>query len=74
MSLKLMPIRKLNILGLVPRVWLGPKGLACRKKAPTFIYNYVRFCTVLEFVSGNDLDFLLKQNKTIPEKEVQFAS
>ena len=28
------------------------------------------FCTVLEFVSGNDLDFLLKQQKTIPEKEV----
>lgn len=29
-----------------------------------------RFCTVLEFVSGNDLDFLLKQNKNLPEKEV----
>ncbi|XP_019857257.1 PREDICTED: serine/threonine-protein kinase tousled-like 1 [Amphimedon queenslandica] len=29
------------------------------------------FCTVLEFVSGNDLDFLLKQNKTLPEKEAR---
>lgn len=29
------------------------------------------FCTVLEFVTGNDLDFLLKQNKTIPEKEAK---
>ena len=33
-------------------------------------YLLPRFCTVLEFVTGNDLDFLLKQNKTIPEKEV----
>ena len=31
---------------------------------------FLSFCTVLEFVSGNDLDFLLKQNKTLPEKEV----
>lgn len=29
------------------------------------------FCTVLEFCPGNDLDFYLKQNKTIPEKEAR---
>ena len=29
-----------------------------------------RFCTVLEYCDGNDLDFLLKQHKTISEKEV----
>lgn len=29
------------------------------------------FCTVLEFCPGNDLDFFLKQNKTIPEKEAR---
>lgn len=29
------------------------------------------FCTVLEFVAGNDLDFLLKQNKTLPEREAR---
>ena len=28
-----------------------------------------RFCTVLEYCEGNDLDFFLKQHKTIPEKE-----
>ncbi|CAF1102606.1 unnamed protein product [Adineta ricciae] len=29
------------------------------------------FCTVLEYCDGNDLDFYLKQNKTIPEKEAR---
>ena len=29
------------------------------------------FVTVLEYCDGNDLDFLLKQNKTIPEKETR---
>ncbi|CAF1369746.1 unnamed protein product, partial [Didymodactylos carnosus] len=29
------------------------------------------FCTVLEYCHGNDLDFFLKQNKTIPEKEAR---
>eukprot|EP00794_Sanderia_malayensis_P003299 gene3299-3782_t len=29
------------------------------------------FVTVLEYCDGNDLDFLLKQNKTIPEKEAR---
>ncbi|CAH3189946.1 unnamed protein product, partial [Porites lobata] len=28
------------------------------------------FCTVLEYCDGNDLDFLLKQHKTVPEREV----
>ncbi|XP_076461633.1 serine/threonine-protein kinase tousled-like 2 isoform X2 [Babylonia areolata] len=29
------------------------------------------FCTVLEYQKGNDLDFYLKQNKVIPEKEAR---
>uniref|UniRef100_A0A915I402 Protein kinase domain-containing protein n=1 Tax=Romanomermis culicivorax TaxID=13658 RepID=A0A915I402_ROMCU len=29
------------------------------------------FCTVLEYCDGNDLDFYLKQNKMIPEKEAR---
>lgn len=28
-----------------------------------------RFCTVLEYCEGNDLDFYLKQNKQMTEKE-----
>jgi hypothetical protein len=31
-----------------------------------------RFCTVLEHVDGNDLDFVLKQQKCLPEREVIF--
>ena len=30
-----------------------------------------RFCTVLEYCEGNDLDFHLKQNKSISEKEAR---
>ena len=30
-----------------------------------------RFCTVLEYCDGNDLDFYLKQNKQIPEREAR---
>ena len=29
------------------------------------------FCTVLEYCEGNDLDFYLKQNKYMPEKEAR---
>lgn len=29
------------------------------------------FCTVLEYCDGNDLDFYLKQTKTIPEREAR---
>lgn len=32
---------------------------------------YFSFCTVLEYCDGNDLDFYLKQNKTIPEREAR---
>ena len=32
---------------------------------------FSRFCTVLEYCEGNDLDFYLKQNKSIPEKEAR---
>ena len=27
---------------------------------------------MLEYINGNDLDFLLKQQKTLPEKEVSY--
>lgn len=30
-----------------------------------------RFCTVLEFCEGNDLDFYLKQHKLMSEKEAR---
>ena len=30
-----------------------------------------RFCTVLEYVKGHDLDFLLKQQKIFPEREAK---
>ncbi|CAF2881028.1 unnamed protein product [Rotaria sp. Silwood2] len=29
------------------------------------------FCTVLEYIEGNDIDFFLKQHKVIPEKEAR---
>ena len=35
---------------------------------PLYVF---RFCTVLEYSKGNDLDFYLKQNKCIPEKEAR---
>lgn len=33
--------------------------------------SVLRFCTVLEFCEGNDLDFYLKQNKLMSEKEAR---
>lgn len=30
-----------------------------------------RFCTVLEYCDGHDLDFYLKQHKSIPEREAR---
>lgn len=35
------------------------------------IFCSPRFCTVLEFCEGNDLDFYLKQNKLMSEKEAR---
>ena len=29
------------------------------------------FCMVMEYCDGNDLDFFLKQNQVIPEKEAR---
>lgn len=29
------------------------------------------FCTVMEYCEGNDLDFHLKQNKMVPEREAK---
>ena len=37
---------------------------------PCFFF-LIRFCTVLEYCEGNDLDFHLKQNKSITEKEAR---
>ncbi|KRZ80404.1 Serine/threonine-protein kinase tousled-like 1, partial [Trichinella papuae] len=36
-----------------------------------FTIDVNSFCTVLEYCDGNDLDFYLKQNKCIPEKEAR---
>lgn len=53
-------------------------GLFYLKQSMVIHENYVhdhcvhfRFCTVLEYQKGNDLDFYLKQNKVIPEKEAR---
>ncbi|KAL3320805.1 Serine/threonine-protein kinase tousled-like 2 [Cichlidogyrus casuarinus] len=36
-----------------------------------FDIDHDAFCTVLEYSEGNDLDFFLKQNKVIPEREAK---
>ncbi|VDL95619.1 unnamed protein product [Schistocephalus solidus] len=36
-----------------------------------FDIDHDAFCTVLEYCEGNDLDFFLKQNKIIPEREAK---
>ncbi|XP_065187742.1 serine/threonine-protein kinase tousled-like 1-B [Sycon ciliatum] len=37
----------------------------------SFVIDQSSFCTVLEYCAGNDLDFVLKQNKMIPEREAR---
>lgn len=34
-------------------------------------FLHFRFCTVLEYCEGNDLDFYLKQHKLMSEKEAR---
>lgn len=36
-----------------------------------FLLLTFRFCTVLEYCEGNDLDFYLKQHKLMSEKEAR---
>lgn len=48
---------RLNLLALIPRSNVG-----------LFMF---RFCTVLEYCEGNDLDFYLKQHKLMSEKEAR---
>lgn len=36
-----------------------------------FVFLFSRFCTVLEYCDGHDLDFYLKQHKSIPEREAR---
>lgn len=36
-----------------------------------FFLFFFRFCTVLEYCEGNDLDFYLKQHKLMSEKEAR---
>ena len=38
---------------------------------PSVVLWFSRFCTVLEFCEGNDLDFYLKQHKLMSEKEAR---
>ena len=47
------------------------KSISISLLRPSFLNLILsfRFCTVLEYCEGNDLDFFLKQHKTIPEKE-----
>lgn len=47
----------LNLLALIPQSNVG-----------LFVF---RFCTVLEYCEGNDLDFYLKQHKLMSEKEAR---
>ena len=37
----------------------------------SFVIDQNSFCTVLEYCDGNDLDFVLKQQKTVPEREAR---
>lgn len=46
-----------NLLALIPQSNVG-----------LFVF---RFCTVLEYCEGNDLDFYLKQHKLMSEKEAR---
>lgn len=46
----------------------------CQKNALSnsyLIYPSNRFCTVMEYCEGNDLDFYLKQHKLMSEKEAR---
>ena len=43
-------------------------NLNCFQLLSFFLFSFV---TVLEYCRGNDLDFLLKQHKVIPEKETR---
>ena len=52
------------------------KSIPTRKKAYTSLVVHAllslcRFCTVLEYIEGNDIDFFLKQHKLIPEKDAR---
>lgn len=41
------------------------------EKFPTKSFVLPRFCTVMEYCEGNDLDFYLKQHKLMSEKEAR---
>ena len=47
------------------------KGSLVKRDFIVYFAYFCRFCTVLEYCEGNDLDFYLKQNKNIPEKEAR---
>lgn len=72
-----------NIFGLFcHRIWpvCFRRGFSIRGRGltlfddcllPSFGAFFCSFCTVLEYCEGNDLDFYLKQNKLISEKEAR---
>ncbi len=60
---------KLDILELFD--YLMYLNLDIVKLFDVFEIDTNSFCTVLEYFEGNDLDFFLKQNKIIPEKEAR---
>lgn len=50
-------------------LWLFSGGCLCFRRF--CVFHVHRFCTVLEFCEGNDLDFYLKQHKLMSEKEAR---
>ncbi len=68
---------KLLIIRVLFVYMMSSKSILIRKKSLfsilSFFYIMVvfRFCTVLEYIEGNDIDFFLKQHKVIPEKEAR---
>lgn len=61
--------QSLSVMHLV-NVWVGlwweEAGIPSNS---VFLFN--RFCTVMEYCEGNDLDFYLKQHKLMSEKEAR---
>lgn len=52
-------------------MWVNCLSVIVKGHVKNVILFACRFCTVLEYCDGNDLDFYLKQHKQIPEKEAR---
>lgn len=70
MKLINMKIHKYGVvLALCDWTELSPESVVISTADLNFCLTCRRFCTVLEYCEGNDLDFYLKQNKLMTEKE-----